>query len=289
MLPGQPDSTKELLASQQIFRIRQQITSPGDIIEIDSSALACWIGPSSDIAEVTLLYPNDQAPSEVLETVIAPNGPWVGRMDARLDKLYQSTGEKKRLLAFPTDVVDPNYQRPMTAGATNPFRRFNLPVELDLIFAYKASQLPTVPAVRADKTIRLPQVPFEDGSQGATDDGSTDIVVPIYGRKLISVQVVLGASSGMIFTPQLATVISGNQQTPASLFLDTVGAGTNPQTRNYVIRANQERRTDDTSLAGPEPLRGPMGQADLLVINIADNGGTGTQFADVFIRLSDRD
>lgn len=275
-------SVQEVLNSQEIYRLKRTLQSSGDIFEIDSSARAIWIGPNSDVAEVTVLYANDQEPNQTFESIVAPNGPWVGRMDANLVSRFPATGDPKRILAFPTDIVDPDWEPPQGGAGTNPFRIFNVPINLDLIVSLK--DIPNIPNVRADRTIRLPQVPFENGSQEPADNGSTTLVIPVYGRKLVSTQIVVPQARGLTIVFEAVTVIAGTPAGGATLGSDVIGSATVAQTRNYVVRASNE---DDSS----SPLRGPQGQFDLLTINLSD-GGAGnpdTTFVDLFIRLSDRE
>jgi hypothetical protein len=300
--------------SQEFFRLKQIVQSPGDIYEIDESAKAIYIGPDSDIGEVQVTYFNPDEPLALETAVVAVNGPLVGRVDSLPKTIVPSTGQPARILISPVDIVDNNYDRSSTVVFDKPSRRFNIPAKIDLIIALKA--LPAIPEVRADRTLRLSQIPFiRRPSVGPpAENGSTDIVIPIYGRRMITVQVIGRGIDASLFLVNLTP--GGPQTVPRTLsqirvpFVTLVPLVSN--VRAAVIRASDAaRQGTNYDLAGtaislyaesdfpPDPpsipgsFPAPRGMSDLLIVNINNNVAIGVadEFAtaDVFIKLADRE
>lgn len=297
-----------VLRSQDYFRLKQEVASPGDIYELDISTTAIYIGPDSDISEVQVTYFNPNEPNALETAVVAVNGPFVGRLDSLLKTRVPTTGQPARLLVSPVDYVDNAYAPPLSVAE----RRFNIPAVIDLMAAVKI--LPDIPAVRADRTLRLPMVPFTTGKSVPPDedDGSTDIVIPIYGRRMVTVAATASVDVGI--RGSLVNLQPGGTSTiPRDLF-DLVIPSTVPPslfTAAEVIRANDAARQGNTYLAdgtpsgyyeesdqseGPfftnGPFPKPRGMADLLLLNIRDASGlpgVNTRFVDLFIKLSDRE
>lgn len=279
-----------VLRSQEYFRLKRPVQSAGDIYPIDVSARAVYIGPDSDIAEVRIQYGDPDTALGVQTADVSVNGPFVGRVDVDLNTLIPSTVQPARILASPVDIVNNAYVRP-TAGPVTPARRFNLPTIIDLVVALK--ELPAIPEVRADRTLRLPQVPFEDAS--GPGNGSTDVVIPIYGRRMITVQFV----SALDFFADFYLVALQPGQSPDGKFLGsfTQPGISVPQTSSVVIKASDAvsqvdgTRSDAiTYVELARPLPSSKGMADLLVINI----GTlslipGLRFIDTFVKVTDRE
>jgi hypothetical protein len=304
-LPNQPSSTAEVLANQEFFRIFQPVLSAGDIFEIDSSTRAIYIGPNSDLSEVRLQYYSRQAlGADKMEIAdVSVNGPFVGRLDSLLVTPYPNIAQPGRILAYPVDIVDPAYERP-TGVLAVPARRFNVPPRIDLFCALK--DLPSIPAVRADRTFRFPRVPFNNDA-GLDDDGSTDIVIPIYGRRMVTVQIVTPVLAAHETSFFIAALQPGTVQ-PFPKFLGSiVKAGASVQTTDTVVyRASDqvEQVVGDGVTADPamptyayqesnRPLPACKGMADLLIINIRPNFDppppAGYSLLDLFIKVSDRE
>lgn len=305
-LPNQPSSDEAILDSQELFRIRQPVESAGSIYEIDTPTRAVYIGPNSDLSEVRLQYMDKQAgATQIQEADVSVGGPFVGRLDALMATKFPTTGLFGRILAYPVDIVEPDYERPTGALAT-PARRFNVVPQIDLICAVKA--LPEVPNVRADRTLRFPRVPFNNAAGGA-DDGSTDIVIPIYGRRMVTVQMVTYVLTAHITTFYLVALQPG---TP-SAFAKEIGSISKPSvsvtdTDSVVFRASDQYNVNDIQATGTTadpamptfdsittigPLGKCKGMADLLVINIKPDfigpPPPGYSLVDVFVKLSDRE
>lgn len=291
---------------QEFFRLKEVLQSPGQIFEINESARAIYIGPDSDIAEAQVTYFNPDEPLALETAVVSVNGPLVGRVDSLPVTRVPSTGQPAHLLVNAVDIVDNAYAPPASSAQ----RQFNIPTVLDLMFALKT--LPDIPSVRADRTLRFPQVPYAHGVMAPPTDGSTDLIVPIYGRRMITVSIVAIATIDVSLS--LISLLPGNPTVPRQIGAFTI-TGTAPATRQVraaVIRASDAARNGvNFDLAGtpttlyaesdqpPDPSAGlggiPVcrGMADLLLINIADSTGAGgpevTFFADVFVKLADRE
>lgn len=297
-LANQNDAAKAVLRGQEYFRLKQTIQSPGDIFEIDESTRAMYIGPDSDIAEVRATY-YDPDRSQGLDTVdVAVNGPFVGRFDSLLATKVPSTGQPARILVSPVDIVDNSYARP-AAFPAGPLRSFNVPAKIDLISSLKT--LPEIPAVRADRTLRFPNTPFEESPVFGTD-GSTDLIIPVYGRRFITVQIVNAAFVGYAASFFLVALQPGTPSDP--LFMgsaDAIPVASVGSTRNTVLRSTSETlefpitgtAPAETITFRPDIAKGPKGLGDLLIINILENPtGTppqSTEFVDIYVKMSDRE
>lgn len=284
-----PD-VNSVLRSQDFYRLKTAVQSAGSIYEVDVSARSIFIGPDSDIAEVRIQYADPDQPLSVQTADISVNGPFVGGVQVDLNAELPSTMQPARILASPVDIVNNAYSR-NTAGPVTPARRYNLPVVLDLIFALET--LPAIPAVRADRTFRLSQVPFEDTT--GPGNGSTDIVIPVYGRRMITVQFV----TNLEFQADFYLVALQPGQSPDGKFLGSLlgAAISTPINYNAVIKASDSVDQVDGTSSLPStytevdvPLPSVKGMADLLVINISTASAiAGLRFIDCFVKLSDRE
>lgn len=296
-----------VLRSQEYFRLKTVLQSPGDIFELDESTRAIYIGPDSDVAEAQVTYFNPDATNALETAVVSVNGPFVGRLDSLPKTDVASTGQKARILISPVDLVSNSYVPPVTAAQ----RTMNVPTVLDVMCALKT--LPDIPSVRADRTLRYPGVPYNTVGV-APNDGSTDLIVPIYGRRLVSICAV---GNGIGVTLSLVNLIPGTNTVPrplGSFFIPATIPAT-PQSYAAVYRASDAARHGITyDPAGAEtggytesdqpggsvlstflPLDAvqPRGMADLLLINIAMIlpfvGANVTRYADLYIKLADRE
>jgi hypothetical protein len=300
--PSQQD-VAAVLRSQEYYRLKRAIESPGDIFEINESAKAIYIGPDSDIGEVQITYFDPNVPLSLQTAQVSVNGPFVGRIDSLPKTKVSSTGQPARILVSPTDIVDNAYAVPLS----NAFRSFNVPAVIDLIFALQG--LPDIPQVRADRTLRFPNVPYEN-IPVASDDGSTDLIVPIYGRRMVTITI--ASNQGVAATVSLVTLQAGGSDTVPRLlgtFESGVSIPATNQTASAVYRASDAARSgmtwdetatptgfyleSDATTLDPSAFNpAPRGMADLMVINITKNNASmtpGTRYADVFIKIADRE
>lgn len=305
-LPTQPSAENAIKKKQSFYRICQEVGSPGAIYEIDISTLAVYIGSLSDVAEVRLAWLDSVgSPTNQMQMAdVSVGGPFVGRMDALLDTSYPQIGQTARILAWPVDMVDPAYVRPTGPGAA-PARRENFPTLIDLMCV---TELPTViPSRRADRTFRLPRVPFNNAAAGG-NDGSTDLYIPIHGRRFVTVQIQTPVATPHIDSYYLVALQPGTTQPFAKFLGDRSYASVSvQQTDTVVFRASDQIARDEitatgttsvpttfdwTENAGP-PLPAVKGLGDMLCINIKpDFAGmppAGYSLASYFIKVSDRE
>lgn len=306
-LPNDPDAVTAVKARQQIFRIYKKIASPGAIFEIDEPIAAAWIGPNSDVGEIRLQYIDSVTPpSQLVDQAnvadVSVGGPFVGRLDALMNQTFGTTGTRARILAWPVDLVDPAYIQP-TGPLAVPKRRFNVPPRFDLICSLS---LPTsIPERRADFTHRFPSVPFQNAAGGA-DDGSTDIVIPIYSRRMATIQLQVPAGVAMVASVLIAALQPGTVQP----FAKFIGSRSFPSvsvavTDSLVWKASDSRNEDSIATTGTigadavdlvtnvGPLPLCKGMADLLIINLKpDFGGPppgGYSLVSVYVKVSDQE
>ncbi len=301
---AQDDDIQAVLRSQEFFRLKRVIQGPGDIFELNESAKTIYLGPQSDISEVEVTYFNPSEPLGLETAIVSVNGPFVGRLDTLPKTNVPSTGQPARILVSPVDIVDPSYTPP---GFT-PFRQYNVPAVLDLIVAVKP--LDNVPEVRADRTLRFPSVPYDRHLAPPPDtDGTTLLIVPIYGRRMTTVTIVGNDVLASLFLVTLQPGISTGTRFVSSMAIPAT-IPVVPNTLTAVIRASDASRhgqtqdlvgvvtghyneSDQTALpltTALPPL--PRGMADLLMIQLTDAGNAmapATNYADVYIKTTDRE
>lgn len=167
----QPNSNAYSVGGSQFFRLLTPLTSPGDIYESEQSGHAFALGPESDVANVNVVYYDDQVPSFVTTTGIGPERSFTGLLVARNEVRYAPANRPGRILFYPADLYDPSYQ---PAGfVPNSQTLTFIPPMLDVI-QYFSPQPSLVPR-RLDKTFRFDGIP-NNGASGW-------IVVPFWGRK----------------------------------------------------------------------------------------------------------
>jgi hypothetical protein len=299
-LPNQPSSAIAVLGNQEFFRIRQPVASPGDIFEIDGSVHAVYLGPLSDVSEVALAYWDRQAQRQMNLGAVSAGGPFVNRVDALLDTQYPGIGQQARILAYPADMIDPAYERPDPVSPVT--RTYNVTPYIDLIATLK--EIPVIPQVRPDKTYRL-KVPV-DKSNGLGSGGITDLVVPIYGRRMVTVYIVTPAMTPHVTTVYQVALQPGVASPARELGSITRFSGSAPATDTLIYRASDQHNLDQitqlfeapgpvtaynvTGNYGP-PLPKCKGLADLLVISSKWDSAPGAGYAllDVYVRVSDRE
>lgn len=302
-LPNQPASALAVLDNEEFFRIFQPVTSPGDFFEIDSSTRAIYLGPQSDVSEIRLQYFDVQATRSMSIADVSTGGPFVGRLDSLLATQYPGIAQPARIGAYPLDIVNPLYERPTDAMAV-PLRRENIPPYIDLICALK--NLPSIPTVRPDRTYRL-KVPVNNDVSGGGDNGSTDLVIPIYGRRMVSVYLVTPAMVTNYHLNAYLVALQPGVDAPAKDLMDggpvLVVSGTAPIVDSFVFRASDQFKRDaffgaGTDSGGPFswtenvgiPMPAVKGMGDLFVLNFEPlplGPAPGYFMLDVVIKVSD--
>lgn len=286
------NSDSSVLRAGSFYRLKQELQSPGDIFEIDSSAFAVYVGPDSDLTEYRLTYYDPDAPNELATADISVNGPFVGQLSALLDTKVSGTGTKARLLAQTVDLFQPGFTRGFSIAPFGAARSVLVPPKVDLLWSF-TPDIPDVPNVRADRTFRFTDVPFDDETAG----GGTDILIPAYGRRTVTIQAQQRASGErvefefykVIFRPGITPSLAPQFiETPlVALFVGGVTVATQ---QTYVLRASNDFN-QETGPIERSPIQGVIGQYDYLCIAV--RGGpaevAGGTLDSLFVKLSDRE
>jgi hypothetical protein len=176
----QPDADSYAANGYDIFRLNTLLVSPGDIYQSTQSGHALAIGPESDLANINVVYFDDQVPTFVQRTTISPNRAFIGRMDARNEALYQPANRPGRILFYADDIYDPNYRPVALPAPFNPATdiiNFVAP-RLDVIQYFKP--LASIGPARIDKEWVFQNYPVVTGRYY--------LVLPYYGRKYAYVE-----------------------------------------------------------------------------------------------------
>lgn len=283
-------SETAVLSGGSFFRLKQPLQSPGDIFEVDSSAAAVYVGPDSDLTEYRLTYYDPQQPTQLQTADISVNGPFVGNLSALLDTKVSTTGQKARLMAQVIDLYQPTFQREFTIPPFAPARSILIPPVVDLIWSF-TPDMPEIPNVRADRTIRLSRVPFLGNGSG----DETDILVPTYGRRMVTIQITAVVQVSItlykvIFLPGLTSGLTPQviQQSP----FVAGGVPGLPIQRSFVLRASNDVAQvfrSDAITSEETPISGVIGMTDYLLISVAGTAPGASVLNDLFIKLSDRE
>jgi len=256
----QTSATQEVLNSKDFWRLRQKLESSGDIFEIDNSIIALYVGPDSDISELEVTYYDEQIQGQLQQAVISPGAPFVGRLDALLATTAQATGQPARILVTARDIVDQSYLRPT---ALQPASIVRIPTFIDLVGVF--GNLITVPQLRSDRSFRSPLIPF----LGTGFVGSTDIVFPVYNRRLVTVTVDVPPFTDLFASIDCVTLTPGANNHPVNIGTMTFPSLSVGATQTLAIKASA------------------VGVYDLLIVNLSSAVAAGS--ASVTIRASDRE
>lgn len=161
----QPDSNAPALNGQNIFRLRTQLVSPGDIYESEQSAFAVAVGPDSDIANLDVTFFDDTISNFVGRMNVSNRAPFIGSVQARNEVTYSPSKVPGRILIAPSDIV-PNLTR---TSATVMI----IPPILDVI-QYLSPPSSALLAARNDRYYYFSDYP--------TGGGSYQVLMPYYGR-----------------------------------------------------------------------------------------------------------
>ena len=167
----QPIGSDAVLNGGQIYRLRTELSSPGDIYESDVSGLALAIGPDSDIANIRFAYFDPQSSTKMTTGTFSPQRAFAGLVASQNTSLYPTANRAGRILFWADDIYDPNYVPSGAApGSTVQF----VPPIFDIV-QYLSQPTALTPA-RPDKKYLF---------QNYT---TTYFVVPYYGRKYAYIQ-----------------------------------------------------------------------------------------------------
>jgi len=287
-MPTNQNSAQAVLDGANAFRLKQEVGSSGDIWEIDSSAAAIYVGPDSDLTEYRVTYYDPTAPNQLRTADFSVGGPLATDTRALLSQRVQSTGEPARILVNPVDLFEPDYVRPINGVPSAPSRTIIIPPVADVMFAF-TPRLPGLPAVRSDRTVRLVEIPFEDDGVG------TDVLIPAYGRRMITVQALSLDAVTLSFYKLVFEL--GNLPTAAEPINESITTGgvILPTLRSKVIRASNDVNNYFDSITPTtfekQPTPGPIGTFDYLICNVQRGPvGAGPGVCrQLYFKLTDRE
>ncbi len=173
----QPQADDYATNNYGAFRLNTPLSSPGDIYESPQGAHAFCVGPMSDVANINLMYFDDQAPNFQQFATISPTRSLVGLINSRNEARYSPAQRPGRILCWADDIYDPSF-RPRAFASTTDSIEF-VPPQLDMIQYF--APLPSLVTPRSDKSFV-----FQNYKVGA--GGRDYIVVPYYGRKYAYIQ-----------------------------------------------------------------------------------------------------
>jgi hypothetical protein len=283
MPPWQTQASQEVLLSKNFWRLKKRIESSGDIFEIDTSLIALYVGPESDVADLQVTYYDKNVPGELQQAVISPGAPFIGRLDAQLDTTVVATGQRARILVSPADIVNPAYLRPQLL---QPFRTIRVPPFIDLVGVF--GDLIQVPMQRSDRQFRTAAVAVgTDAGTGFAD--SVDVQFPIANRRCYTVSATRLAGFG---TRAVDVEVSGVVLTPAGFSIPVILADFTlpviagvPTSQTISFLACDPQAVDTT--VSP-PVRIAAGNFDILIVNLEPAAGVGIPRVDLVIHASDR-
>lgn len=176
----QSDSNAPVLDSEDFYRLKTMLQSPGDIYESEQGAHGFALGPDSDIANIDVFYFDQNIATSLMNSMqISPDRSFVGSVYARMTELYPGPQAPARILFASADLYDPAW-RPtgfvVAPGPTQDAIEFVVPV-FDVIQYF--SDQPSLVPQRSDKTYEFERVQ----ARGTTGSGTGWIVVPAWGRK----------------------------------------------------------------------------------------------------------
>ncbi len=177
-------ASQEIIEGQEIYRLKTPLDSSGDAYELDVGVKAFAIGPESDVARARVTYFDPI--QGVHSFVVSVGSPFVGRVDAFPNKIYEIANSPAVIIVTPEDIVeakeslyaaftglDPVYD---IVGFTKP--------RLDLV-AY-LSEPKVIPLRRADYIQRGLISVHNHSGDNFSGSGTTYLFVPFYRRKYAS-------------------------------------------------------------------------------------------------------
>jgi hypothetical protein len=267
----QPNSNSYVLGGYSFMRLKQYLSSPGDIFESEQSCYALGLGPDSDISRVQIAYFDSQEggssifvnTSGSLQSLmtLTPDRPFAGLINAlNGSSRYAPSGVPGRILISSADKYDPEYL-PSTFNAGNDRVVFE-PPQIDVIQYFAPP--PQVLGLRSDKEY------YYDSLPGAADD--CYLLVPFYGRKYASI--VIQNNTVVDLTTTIFTVdfqiseIAPPEIQQVAPFLQAAGTST-----QQILRA-AANGLHDYLLLQFDPGGGGGGGADVACkIVVSDNPG----------------
>lgn len=260
-MPGTPLQTR--LASQDVannedfFRLFQEVTSSGDIFEVDASMRAWCVGPQSDLSSFNIYYYDQQlAPNRQNVLEVSVGNPFPATIFSLLDRQYPGVNNPAQMLVATRDLVNPDYlPRDFNAVGPPPDVVMRFPPRIDLIGMLEK---PTGSApIRSDRVYNLNNV-----TSGVAE--SLWIIIPYYGRRQGTISITnLDVGGGIDAVIEVLGVRLGigntttgtPQQRNTEIALTATPLTVVPQSdRQIVTKASED------------------GQFDLLVVRVQDLG-----------------
>lgn len=193
----QPSSDVAATSGTRWFRIKTEISSAGDIYESNQGGTFA-IGPESDFSRVNLAYFDENAAPTYLQTMQFEAGaPCTLPMQPRLDRRYEPSKQKARLLLWPDQHWYNNYQPSNFAVGDTIIAP--TPV-LDIIQTFNGNVLAQK---RVDKTY---EIPFN-----AELTGMVWAIIPFYGRKSLTCNLYYDSDLGAVDVPYEMTALEYRQ------------------------------------------------------------------------------
>jgi hypothetical protein len=203
-----PSADQYVMSGSAFFRIKQTLASAGDIFEVPQSGHCFAIGPDSDISQATIAYFDPQSrpsyssqasPAQInMSTMsITPQRTFQSLISAvNKDGTYNPSHVPGRILIWPTEVYDASFV-PADYEPGNDGFIFEPPV-IDIVQFFSPTN--AIPS-RADKTY------YYDVTPWGTDNDTCYVMIPYYGRRYASIQIV-NTSSG---PSAISVAVSGVQ------------------------------------------------------------------------------
>lgn len=186
-LYSQPSADDYVTGSFEFFRLKQELSSAGDIFEIPQSGRAFCLGPDSDISRVNIGYVNaieqtifglaNATPTNLETFTLTPERALAGFIPARnaergfSPQSNATVAVPGRILLWPAELWDSLYL-PVGFSAGNDILVREDPI-ID-VFQYFGNPF-ALQSARSDKTYYYDQLPF-----GADD---CFVMIPYFGRR----------------------------------------------------------------------------------------------------------
>lgn len=230
----QPDSNASALNSQDFFRIHQTMFDAGAVFESEQGSKAIAIGPDSDIARVTVEYPDQTSPTGMNSVVVSKDRTFNGSMYADKSSKYPGSNRPSRIIMYSTDLLQDESWRPAGFnGTTDALVSIRPTIDIIQFFQPAAPQ-----SARNDRVVEL-----EFWEWQPSGGGSLYVAIPFYGREYGSVTftnretgAVHVSMTGVCFT------LSPTVSQTVTLLTDTAVATTT--TLSHVVKASTDGTFD---------------------------------------------
>ena len=294
-----PNANAPVTSGYGFFRLKQALSSAGDIFESAQGAHAFALGPDSDVSLATIAYVDTQSrPTFSSQTTptqtnmntltVSPQRAFVSPFPAvNDDTQYAPSSVPGRILIWPTEIYDATFLPPGFDSNNDRLVRENPVIDILQFFSPPTTVIPA----RADKTYYYDTLPF----------GSSKIcyvLIPYYGRRYASVWIMNNNSGGAAMGLNIQGV-NFRQSETASMFSYLVAATTGSvngdipagTTRslaigtgyNEIVQLNRDVTTNAAVLSDAQVYN--AGLFDYLMLEV--DGGGVTPGASLKVVVSD--